>query len=119
MTNKKMKTVIIIGGTREAARERLNRIARDDGVVHREWHDEATVDGCRIVAVGGEPEDECFLRGAGFADVEIITVGAGISEAMWRCIRHVRSTATVYFYVEGKRRERQLIAAGNMARGER
>jgi hypothetical protein len=83
--------VIIIGGTREAAYQELKRIASGNGVVRREWHDEVVLGGYPFMAIGGSPEDVCFLRGAGF-NVKIRTVEeAGISEAMWGRIRHVRS----------------------------
>jgi len=87
----KKTTIIYVGGTREAAYQELKKIASDDGVVRHEWHDEVVLGGYPFVAVGGGPEDVCFLRGAGF-DVKIRTVeDAGISEEMWGRIRHVRS----------------------------
>jgi hypothetical protein len=90
-----VKTIVIIGGTREAALKRLRKTAPDDGVVHSDFVDEATLDGHRIMAIGGGPGDVCWLRAVGFADVKIITVeDAAISEEMWRRIRHVRTTRT-------------------------
>ena len=85
------KTIFIIGGTREAAYQELKRIASGNGVIRQYWHDEVVLGGHRFIAIGGKPEDVCFLTGAGF-DVVIRTVEeAGISEAMWGRIRHVRS----------------------------
>lgn len=88
-----MKIIFIIGGTRELARQRLERIASDNGICRHDFYDELVRDDARIVALGGEAENVCYLRSAGFG-VEIITVGNdGISEAMQRRIRHVRSTS--------------------------
>jgi len=89
-----MKTIVIIGGTRTAALNRLKKIAPDNGVMHRDWYDEVALDGHHIMAFGGEPENICWLRALGAGNIaEIITVeDAGISEEMWGRIRHVRST---------------------------
>ena len=104
-----MKTIVIVGGTREAAYQRLKRIVSNDGVVRYDFYDEITLDGHRIMAVGGGHDDMCWLRSVGF-DVEIITVeNDGISEAMWGRIRQIRSTSTMYSYVEGKRYERRRM----------
>ena len=92
-----MKTIVIIGGTRTAALNRLKKIAPDNGVIHRDWYDEVELDGHRIMSFSGGPDDVdniCWLRALGAGNIaEIITVeDAGISEEMWGRIRHVRST---------------------------
>lgn len=88
-----MKTVIIIGGTRQAARQKLQQM--DEGTIHHEdGYDEVQANGHRTLAIGGEEDDVCWLQGLGF-DVEIITVEPeGISEKMQKRINHVRSAQT-------------------------
>jgi len=87
-----MKTIFIVGGTREAAYLELKRIASGNGVVRQYWHDEVMLGGHLFMAIGGKADDVCFLRAAGF-DVAIRTIeDALISEEMWGRIRHVRST---------------------------
>lgn len=85
-----MKTIVIIGGTRKAAYERLKQVAGNNGIKRREDFHEAHLDGHRLVAFGGSAEEVCLLRALGFG-VEIVTVGDGISEEMQRRINHVRS----------------------------
>lgn len=90
----KMKQIVIVGGTREAARERL-RIETNGSKIRRfEGYDEATLDGCRYLAMGGEDDEAtCWLVGLGFHIEKIITVEPdGISEEMGKRINHVRST---------------------------
>lgn len=87
-----MKTIVIVGGTREAAYQRLKRIASGDGIVRRDFYDEAEIDGNRILAMGGSEDDVCWLVGLGFCIKRIITVEPnGISEKMGKRINHVRS----------------------------
>jgi len=86
------KIIIVVGGTREAAYQELKRIANGNGIVRRKFYDEVILDGYPFMAIGGEPEDVCFLRAVGF-DVKIRTVEETlISKEMWRRINHVRST---------------------------
>lgn len=100
-----MKTIIIIGGTREAAYKKLEETARNDGIVHHDWYHEAEVDGYRLMAIGGEAEDVCFLVGAGFQGVEIVTVEEeAISEPMWGRIRTVRSACAA-----GQKGKREVL----------
>lgn len=88
-----MKTIVIVGGSLAAALEQLKEMAPNDGIVSRDFYHEVEWDGhLRIMAIGGSPDDVCFLRDAGFG-CKIKTVeDEGISEEMWRRICHVRST---------------------------
>jgi hypothetical protein len=105
-----MKTIVIVGGTREAALKRLRKMMPNDGIIRNDFFDEVALDDHRVMAIGGGPDDVCWLRDVGFAGVEIITVGDdGISEAMWGRIRQIRSTSTVYSYVDGKRYEKHIM----------
>jgi len=91
-----MKTVVIVGGTRDAARKRLEKIVHDNGVVRQEWYDEVEIDDHRIMAFSGGPDDVdniCWLRGLGANNIaEIILVERdGISEEMLRHVNYVCS----------------------------
>ena len=99
-----MKTVVIVGGSREAACGKLRKIAGNDGIRHLEFYDEAALDGHRVVAIGGGADDVCWLRALGFGveiivvermgtSIKVVKVGeANISEEMrWR-INHVQSS---------------------------
>lgn len=91
------KTIVIVGGTREAACQRLKRIAPNDGIMRREWYDEVTLDNHCIIALGGEIENVCFLIALGYNRIsEIIVVNEdGVSEKMRSEIRFVRSAKKV------------------------
>ena len=96
-----MKTTVIVGSTRDVARERLE-LMRDGGrIKKRMWYDEATSDGSLILAMDGAPENICWLRGLGLHIEEIIIVKPdGISEEMGKYINYVRSA------IEWQRRAR-------------
>lgn len=89
-----MKTIIIVGGTREAAREKLQLMCNGAKIKELQWYDEAMLDGTRIWAMGGKAANICFLRDLGFRQIEkiIIVESDGISEEMGKHINYVRST---------------------------
>ena len=87
-----MRIIVIVGSTKEVAREKLEKGIKE-GIMRHDDYDEVVLDGCRVMAIGGSEEDVCWLRGVGFDGVEIVTVDEeGISEAMWKRIRLVWST---------------------------
>lgn len=88
-------TVVIVGGTYQAAQEELKSIYSRIGAAMKkgEFTTEATVDGRRIVAMGGSRKDVCWLRELGFHIEKIIVVEPDlVSEEMGKRINHVRST---------------------------
>lgn len=85
------KIVVIISNTRAAAERKLKTVAQGVPIRRLDGFTEAHPDGHRLMAFGGSAEEVCWLRGLGFTDIEIITVGDGISEAMQKRINHVRS----------------------------
>lgn len=89
-----MKTIVIIGGTYLAACQRLQQVCKGaSSITQQEGYHEAKVDGHRVIAMGGNEEDVCWLQGLGFKNIEIITVQADrISDRMQKRINHVRST---------------------------
>lgn len=90
-----MKTIVIIGGTYQAAREELENLCTQARTTMEasEFIAQAIIDNQRLVAIGSSRDDVCWLRGIGFRDVEIITVEPElISSEMQKRINHVRST---------------------------
>ena len=96
-----MKTIVIVGDTREAAREKLMLMCDGSKPKRLEGYDEAMLDDDhRILAMGGSEDDVCWLVELGFHVEQIIVIEpGGISEMMGRRINHVRST------LEWQRRE--------------
>lgn len=88
-----METIVIVGGSREAARERLKLVCDGNRIKRLQWYDESQVDGHRIWAMGGEKENVCFPRSLGLQIEKFIIVEPdGISEEMGKHINYVRST---------------------------
>lgn len=88
-----MKTIVIVGSTREAARQKLQTITSDSKIRKLEGYDEVVLDGHRTLAMGGSEDDVCWLVGLGFHIEKIIIVEPnGISEKMGKRINTVRST---------------------------
>ena len=90
-----MKTVVIIGSTYQVAKEELESKCSRAGVTMKKdkFIAEASIDGQRIVAIGGSVQDVCWLRDLGFNIEEIIVIEPDlISEEMRKRINHVQST---------------------------
>ena len=97
-----MKTIVIVGSTRDVAREKLQTMANGHKIKGLKWYDEATPDGCLIVAMEGEEENVCWLRDLGLHIEKIVVVEPeGISERMGKHINYVRSA------IERQRRQNE------------
>lgn len=90
-----MKTIVIVGATYQLALEELTRMCQNNNAKIKEsaFTSEALIDGQPVIAMGGAPEDVCWLRELGFHIERIDVIEPHlISEPMGKRINHVRST---------------------------
>ena len=91
-----VRNVIIIGGTRKVAYERLQKMVPDDGIISKEWYDKVETDDAHYMAFSGGPDDVdnvCWMRNLGAHRIaEIILVDKdSISEEILMHVNYVRS----------------------------